>query len=113
MLLQAATKLAAGNSDAPAPAPAAPEGSTQLIPSARANGRAMAISGAGRMVRALRNQPPIPKRPAEGFDREFVVRVSEMIRRSEFKRQMPPIAKVGGRSSGSDYLYPRRRPKLD
>ena len=30
----------------------------------------MAISGAGRMVRALRNQPPIPKRPAEGFDRE-------------------------------------------
>jgi hypothetical protein len=70
MLLQAATKLAAGNSDAPAPAPAAPEGSTQLVPSARANGRAMAISGAGRMVRALRNQPPIPKRPAEGFDRE-------------------------------------------
>jgi NH3-dependent NAD+ synthetase len=50
---------------------------------------------------------------AEGFDRDFVVRVSEMIRRSEFKRQMPPIAKVGGRSSGSDYLYPRRRPKLD
>lgn len=70
MLLQAATKLAAGNSDAPAPAPAAPEGSTQLVPSARANGRAMAISGAGRMVRALRNQPPIPKRPAEGFERE-------------------------------------------
>ena len=69
MLLQAATKLAAGN-DAPAPAPAAPEGSTQLVPSARANGRAMAISGAGRMVRALRNQPPIPKRPAEGFERE-------------------------------------------
>ena len=70
MLLQAATKLAAGNSDAPAPAPVAPEGSTQLVPTARANGRAMAISGAGRMVRALRNQPPIPKRPAEGFDRE-------------------------------------------
>jgi hypothetical protein len=69
MLLQAATKLA-GNADAPAPAPAAPEGSTQLVPSARANGRAMAISGAGRMVRALRNQPPIPKRPAEGFERE-------------------------------------------
>lgn len=69
MLLQAATKLAAGN-DSPDPAPAAPQGSTQLVPSARANGRAMAISGAGRMVRALRNQPPIPKRPAEGFERE-------------------------------------------
>ena len=77
MLLQAATKLAAGNSDAPAPAPAAPEGSTQLVPSARANGRAMAISGAGRMVRALRNQPPIPKRPAEGFEREPEVEVEE------------------------------------
>ena len=31
-------------------------------------------------------------------------------RRSEFKRQVPPIAKLGPRTAGVDYLYPRRRP---
>lgn len=69
MLLQAATKIAAGGGDdGPAPAPA---GSTQLVPSGsagRANGRAQAISGASRMVRALKSAPPSPKRPAEGYD---------------------------------------------
>jgi hypothetical protein len=68
MLLQAATKIAAGGGDDPAPAP---QPSTQLVPSGsagRANGRAMAISGASRMVRALRNQPPVPKRPVEGYE---------------------------------------------
>jgi len=64
------------------------------------------------LYRIVDRRLPLEDVIAEGFDREFVVRVSEMIRRSEFKRQMPPIAKVGGRSSGSDYLYPRRRPKL-
>ena len=29
---------------------------------------------------------------------------------SEFKRQVPPIAKLGPRTAGVDYLYPRRRP---
>ena len=28
----------------------------------------------------------------------------------EFKRQVPPIAKLGPRTAGVDYLYPRRRP---
>ncbi|MEI6156674.1 MAG: NAD+ synthase [bacterium] len=65
------------------------------------------------LYRIVDRRLPIEDVIAEGFDREFVLRVNEMIRRSEFKRQMPPIAKVGGRSSGSDYLYPRRRPKLD
>jgi hypothetical protein len=68
MLLQAATKIAAGGGDEPAPAP---QPSTQLVPTGsagRANGRAMAISGASRMVRALRNQPPVPKRPVEGYE---------------------------------------------
>jgi NAD+ synthase len=65
------------------------------------------------LYRIVDRRLPLEDVIAEGFDREFVLRVSEMIRRSEFKRQMPPIAKVGGRSSGSDYLYPRRRPKLD
>ncbi len=29
---------------------------------------------------------------------------------AEFKRQVPPIAKLGPRTAGIDYLYPRRRP---
>ena len=47
---------------------------------------------------------------ALGFDRETVERVDRMVASSEFKRQVPPIAKLGPRTSGIDYLYPRRRP---
>lgn len=47
---------------------------------------------------------------ALGFDRPIVERVDRMIAGSEFKRQVPPIAKLGPRTSGIDYLYPRRRP---
>lgn len=45
-----------------------------------------------------------------GFPRELVDRVARMVAGSEFKRQMPPIAKLGPRTVGVDYLYPRRRP---
>jgi len=45
-----------------------------------------------------------------GFDPELVARVDRMIATSEFKRQVPPIAKLGPRTAGVDYLYPRRRP---
>ena len=44
------------------------------------------------------------------FDSELVARVDRMIATSEFKRQVPPIAKLGPRTAGVDYLYPRRRP---
>ena len=47
---------------------------------------------------------------ALGFDPALVARVDRMIATSEFKRQVPPIAKLGPRTSGVDYLYPRRRP---
>ncbi|HET9347436.1 MAG TPA: NAD+ synthase [Candidatus Limnocylindrales bacterium] len=47
---------------------------------------------------------------ALGFDRPIVERVDRMIAGSEFKRQVPPIAKLGPRTAGVDYLYPRRRP---
>jgi NAD+ synthase len=47
---------------------------------------------------------------ALGFDPELVYRVDRMIATSEFKRQVPPIAKLGPRTAGVDYLYPRRRP---
>ncbi len=45
-----------------------------------------------------------------GFVPDFVARVHGLVARSEFKRQMPPIAKLGPRTTGIDYLYPRRRP---
>ena len=47
---------------------------------------------------------------AMGFDRTLVDRVDRMVAGAEFKRQVPPIAKLGPRTAGVDYLYPRRRP---
>ncbi|MEX1172412.1 MAG: NAD+ synthase [Chloroflexota bacterium] len=47
---------------------------------------------------------------ALGFERALVERVDRMVAGAEFKRQMPPIAKLGPRTAGVDYLYPRRRP---
>jgi len=47
---------------------------------------------------------------ALGFDRTLVERVDRMVAAAEFKRQVPPIAKLGPRTAGVDYLYPRRRP---
>ncbi len=45
-----------------------------------------------------------------GFERATIDRVVRMVAASEFKRQVPPIAKLGPRTAGIDYLYPRRRP---
>ena len=47
---------------------------------------------------------------AMGFEPELVARVERMVAGAEFKRQVPPIAKLGLRTAGVDYLYPRRRP---
>ncbi len=47
---------------------------------------------------------------AMGFDRALVERIDRMVAGAEFKRQVPPIAKLGPRTAGVDYLYPRRRP---
>jgi NAD+ synthase len=47
---------------------------------------------------------------AKGFDAATVERVDRMVAGAEFKRQVPPIAKLGPRTAGVDYLYPRRRP---
>jgi NAD+ synthase len=47
---------------------------------------------------------------AMGFDRPTVDRVGRMVAAAEFKRQVPPVAKLGPRTAGVDYLYPRRRP---
>jgi NAD+ synthase len=47
---------------------------------------------------------------AMGFSEAAVTRVKRLIAVSEFKRQVPPVAKLGPRTTGVDYLYPRRRP---
>jgi NAD+ synthase len=47
---------------------------------------------------------------ALGFDPAMIERVDRMVAGAEFKRQVPPVAKLGPRTTGVDYLYPRRRP---
>ncbi len=42
-----------------------------------------------------------------GFDREFVELVIDRIRKSQFKRALPPIAKLSDRTVGYDFLYLR------
>jgi len=42
-----------------------------------------------------------------GFDEEFVKAVVERVRRSQFKRMQPPIAKLSNRTVGYDFLYLR------
>ncbi len=44
---------------------------------------------------------------AAGFDRAFVEKVLNRIRRNQFKRMMPIIAKVSNRTVGYDFLYLR------
>ena len=42
-----------------------------------------------------------------GFEKNFVETVVKRIRRFHFKRMMPPIAKLGSRTIGYDFLYLR------
>jgi NAD+ synthase len=45
-----------------------------------------------------------------GLDVDLVEWVARRVARMEFKRQLPPVAKVSLRTPGIDHLYPRRRP---
>jgi NAD+ synthase len=47
---------------------------------------------------------------AAGLDRDLVEWVARRVAHMEFKRQLPPVAKVSLRTPGIDHLYPRRRP---
>jgi len=42
-----------------------------------------------------------------GFTRAYVEKVWQRVRRNQFKRIMPPIAKLGNRTVGYDFLYLR------
>jgi NAD+ synthase len=43
----------------------------------------------------------------EGFDERFVNLVLTRVRRNQFKRMMPPVAKLSNRTIGYDFLYLR------
>lgn len=43
----------------------------------------------------------------EGFDEKFVNAVIARIRRNQFKRMLPPVAKLSNRTIGYDFLYLR------
>jgi NAD+ synthase len=43
----------------------------------------------------------------EGFDEMFVNAVTARVRRNQFKRMMPPVAKLSNRTVGYDFLYLR------
>jgi len=43
---------------------------------------------------------------ARGYAATKVDRVLALVRNSEFKRQLPPIAKLSSRTVGHDFLYP-------
>jgi NAD+ synthase len=42
-----------------------------------------------------------------GFEERFVTAVMERIKRNQFKRLMPPIAKLSNRTVGYDFLFLR------
>jgi NAD+ synthase len=42
-----------------------------------------------------------------GFDKAYVEKVLARVRRNQFKRMMPPIAKLSTRTIGYDFLYLR------
>ena len=44
---------------------------------------------------------------AAGFEPEFIDRVRGLIRRSQYKRKLPVIIKISGRTVDKDFLYPR------
>ncbi len=46
---------------------------------------------------------------ASGFTKESVEKIMTLIKNSEFKRKMPPIAKISSRTVGHDFLYPYDR----
>lgn len=41
----------------------------------------------------------------QGFTAEFVQQVIQRIQKNQFKRSLPPIAKISSRTIGSDFLY--------
>ncbi|WKZ35627.1 MAG: NAD+ synthase [Anaerolineales bacterium] len=63
---------------------------------------------ADKLLYLLVDQRYSPQEAVEaGFDEAFVTTVITRIRRNQFKRMLPPIAKVSNRTIGYDFLYLR------
>lgn len=63
---------------------------------------------ADKLLHLLVDQRYSPREAVEaGFDSAFVDTVTTRVRRSQFKRMLPPIAKVSNRTVGYDFLYLR------
>lgn len=58
------------------------------------------------LIRLVDGRCSIDECVAAGFDREFVNEVIDRIRKSQFKRSLPPIAKLSDRTVGYDFLHP-------
>ncbi|HIE58073.1 MAG TPA: NAD(+) synthetase, partial [Anaerolineales bacterium] len=43
---------------------------------------------------------------AAGFSETFVQQVIKQVRRNQFKRRLPPIAKLGEQTAGYDFFVP-------
>jgi NAD+ synthase len=65
-------------------------------------------SEADKLLYLLVDQRYSPQEAMEaGFDKKFVDAVTARIRRNQFKRMQPPIAKISNRTIGYDFLYLR------
>ena len=87
--------------------------STRLVPVFTHNASTTSVSltpGEWSLVCKIDERRSIDEMVELGFARDVVERVDRMVAGAEFKRQVPPIAKLGARTAGVDYLYPRRRP---
>ena len=63
---------------------------------------------ADRLLYLLIDQRYMPQEAVEaGFDEKFVNGVVARVRRFQFKRMLPPIAKISNRTIGYDFLYLR------
>ena len=63
---------------------------------------------ADKLLYLLVDQRYSPQETIEaGFDEKFVNAVTTRVRRNQFKRMLPPIAKISNRTIGYDFLYLR------
>jgi len=63
------------------------------------------------LIRLVDGRASAAEVASAGYPRARVEKIAALIRASEFKRHLPPIAKIAPRSVGHDFLYPYDRAK--